>query len=139
MIGLDGTRTAGNAPPVLFKDIYGGGGASSSEVGAPMSPAQMADPSDMIPGESELLVPLQKALGIGLGGEPVKYWIALAALLIGGMWLLTRFGNINGANIKFSFYNLAAVTLIGIVGGSIAKVLVTRFPIPGVTPIVLAA
>jgi len=133
MIGMD------NRPRRLYKDYYGGGGASTSEVGAEMSPAQMADPSDMMPGESEMLVPLQKALSIGLAGEPVRWWLALVFLLFGGMWVASKFGGINGANIKFSLYNVIAIVLIGITGGSIAKVLVTRFPIPGITPIVLAS
>jgi hypothetical protein len=101
-----------------------------------MSPGTTNDTSDTAPG----LNVLERGFQRSLLGEPVKAWIALAVLLFAGMWLATRFrGNVAAANIRFSIYNVIAVVVLGIVGGSIAKVLAARFPIPGVSTIVLAS
>lgn len=136
MVGLD------RAPDynLFARNFYPAtGGVTDAQAGSAANPATTADPTDMIPQDNEVLVPLQRALQVGLLGEPVRWWLALAFLLFGGMWVVNRFGGGTFANIKFTLYNVIAVTLIAIVGPSIAKVVFTRFPVPGITTIVLAS
>lgn len=83
---------------------------------------------------------LANAAYTGMQGSPVHFWIALVVLLFGGMWLATKYeGGGTYANIKFSVYNILAIVLLGIAGGAIAKVIMTRWPLPGVSTIVLAS
>lgn len=136
-VGLDNSQNF----PIFRRNFYPTApGVTTAQAGSALNPASIQDPTDMIPQDSETLVPLQRALQVGLAGEPVKWWLMLAVLLFGGMWVASRFGgNANFANIKFTIYNVLAIVILGIVGQSIAKVFFTRFPIPGISTIVLAA
>lgn len=119
--------------PLSLRNLYPGvGGASIAQAGSPQAPETTTAPQG--------LTPLERGLKVGLLGEPVKFWILLTVILFAGMWLARRFGGAaNFANIKFSLYNVVAIVVLTIVGQSIAKVLAARFPIPGVSTIILAA
>jgi hypothetical protein len=114
-------------------------GVTLAQAGSAQTTSNTADMSETVSAENTM-IPLRSALNISVVGNPLHYWLAITFLLFGGMWLATRFaGSAAAANIKFSVYNIGAIVVLGIVGGSIAKVLFTRFPVPGVTPIVLAS
>lgn len=123
--------------PLALGNLYPRtGGVTTAQAGSAMTQSSTVDTSRG-PGELTLV---ENALAIGLLGEPVKFWILLAVLAFGGMWIANRFkGNASFANIRFSLYNIIAIVILGIVGSSIAKVLFTRFPIPGISTIVLAS
>jgi hypothetical protein len=127
--------------PLALRNLYpNAGGASSAQAGSAMTPATTADTSDIARTSSSGLMQTERAFKIGVLGEPVKFWLLLTVLLFGGMWVARRFGgSANFANVKFSLYNVIAIVVLTIVGQSIAKVLFTRFPVPGISTIVLAA
>lgn len=127
--------------PLALRNLYPSAmGATSSQAGSAMTPATTADSSDIARTAPSGLTATERAFKIGVLGEPVKFWLVLTILLFGGMWVARRFGgNANFANVKFSLYNIIAIVVLTIVGQSIAKVLFTRFPIPGISTIVLAA
>jgi cation transporter-like permease len=123
--------------PIALSNLYpGAGGSTTSQAGSAMSTGTTNDTSETAPA----LNMLERNFSKSLLGEPVKAWIALAVLLFGGMYLATRFrGSAAAANVKFSLYNIVAIVVLGIVGGAIAKVLAARFPIPGISTIILAS
>lgn len=130
-------RDASVSNPLSVKNLYPTArGTTTASAGSAMSPGNTEDTSSTAPS----LNVLERAFQTSILGEPVKAWIAIIVLLFGGMWLATRFGgNSTAANIKFSFYNVIVVIVLGIAGGAIAKVLAARFPIPGVSTIILAS
>lgn len=130
-------KDAPNNNPIGLHQLYpAAGGVSNAQAGSAMSTGTTNDMSETAPA----LNAIEAGFSRSLLGEPVKAWIALAVLLFGGMWLATRFrGSANAANVRFSVYNVIAIVVLGIVGGSIAKVLAARFPIPGVSTIILAS
>jgi hypothetical protein len=61
-------------------------------------------------------------------GKPVSAYVAMVIILFAGMWLATRFkGSAGAANVRFSVYNVIAITALAIVGPAIAKVLAAQF------------
>jgi hypothetical protein len=122
--------------PISLKNLYPrASGATTSAAGSVQSEGSTNDTNS-----PDGLNILEANFSRSILGEPVKAWIALTVLLFGGMWLATRFrGSANAANVKFSIYNIIAIVVLGIVGGSIAKVLAARFPLPGVSTIILAS
>ncbi|HEV7738624.1 MAG TPA: hypothetical protein VGO47_14785 [Chlamydiales bacterium] len=126
-----------NNNPIALANLYPRAqGVTTSQAGSAMTPSSTGDMSR--PSGDVTLV--ENALQIGLLGEPVKFWILLAVIAFGGMWIANHFkGNAVFGNIRFSLYNIIAIVVLSIVGGSIAKVIFTRFPIPGISTIVLAS
>lgn len=130
-------QDAPNNNPIALGNLYPRAqGVTTAQAGSAMTPSSTGDMSR----PSGDLTLVEHALQIGLLGEPVKFWILLAVIAYGGMWVATRFkGNAVFGNIRFSLYNIIAVVVLSIVGSSIAKVIFTRFPVPGISTIVLAS
>ncbi len=84
---------------------------------------------------------VDKALAVGMAGEPIRWWVSLVVLLIVLMYFSQKFdgGEGNYSNLRLSAYNIVTVTLSAIIGLSIFKVVFTKFPVPGLSTVVLAA
>ncbi len=78
------------------------------------------------------------AAAVGATGQPLTWWVALAAVLVALMYFSSKYDDGQYANLKASAYNIFTVTLAAIVGISLFKVVFTKFPVPGLSTIVLA-
>lgn len=90
-----------------------------------------------IPGNNDV----DEALRVGARGNPLSWWVGLAVLLIAFMYATERL-NSEGttyANIKLTASNIFVITLAAIVGMTLLKLAATKFKIPGLTTVILAA
>jgi len=82
---------------------------------------------------------VQNAINVGLTGEPIRWWVIMAALLVGLMWFAKRYdGDGKFANVRLSAYNIFTISLASIIGITLFKHLFTTFPVPGLSTVVLA-
>lgn len=73
-------------------------------------------------------------------GGGVKGWIVLVVLYLVLSFVAKKAGQAEEfKNIRLSAYNVLTITLAAILGITLLKVAVTKVPIPGVTPLILAA
>lgn len=70
----------------------------------------------------------------GVMGQPVKWWIFLLAIFAGLMWLSRRYGY-----APPTFWALLFGTLYFILMSNFLKVLASRFTVPGLSPLIIAA
>lgn len=108
--------------PLSLHNLYPheGDRASTAQAGTENNPGNTNDP-----GSSSVAVhPTEATFASSLRDNPVYGWIGLVVLLLGGMWLATRFarGERPAANARLSIYNLIAIPILAICGGAIAKV-----------------
>lgn len=82
--------------------------------------------------------PASAAAAIGATGQPLTWWVAMAAVLVALMYFSTKYDDGQYANLKASAYNIFTVTLASIIGISLFKLLFTKFPVPGLSTIVLS-
>ncbi len=84
---------------------------------------------------------LQKAAAVGASGNVAFSWVAMAILFGVLMFAGQKLGHAEGnfGSIKLSAYNVVMISFCAIVGIPLAKAFVTKFPIPGVSSIVLSA
>ena len=82
-----------------------------------------------------------RAVAVGSIGSPAAWWLSLAAALFLLMFFAKRFGSEAGAfsNIKLSVYNVVVIALAAIIGMTLLKGFFTKFPVPGLSTLVLAA
>ncbi len=101
----------------------------------------MAVEDTTIEGNDSKTSAVDKAVAVGMAGEPIKWWLSILALLLILMYVAQKFdgGEGNYSNLRMSAYNIVVVTLSAIVGLSIFKVLFTKFPVPGLSTVILAA
>jgi hypothetical protein len=83
----------------------------------------------------------QNAINAAQQGRPVIWWIILLGAMLFLMWGAKRLGTDDGnfGSIKMSAYNILTISFAAILGISFWKAFVTKFPIPGLTAIILAA
>jgi len=78
-------------------------------------------------------------VGDGIFGQPLSWFVALIALFIVLGMVAKRAGNAGEfGNIKASAYNIMTITFAAIIGIAGLKVVLTRFPVPGLSAVVLA-
>jgi hypothetical protein len=79
--------------------------------------------------------------GNGIVGHPVAWWVALIILLVALMWGSQRFGSEgeNFKNIKLSIYNIVVISLAAVIGFAGLKMIFSRFTVPGLSDVILAA
>lgn len=81
-----------------------------------------------------------KAAAVGASGNIAFSWVAMAIMfgvvMLAGQKLGSSEGNFG--SIKLSAYNVVMITMVVLVGVPMAKALVAKFPIPGVSAIVLS-
>jgi hypothetical protein len=131
-------RMSGEGMPV--RDLYPTApGVTTAQAASAGTAASSADTGSVISPDAHLL-PLRNAVQIGLLGNPLTWWFSVVALLGLIMGAARYFGGAaNFSSIRPSFYNIIVIVLASIAGGAILKALVTRFPIPGITTVILAS
>jgi hypothetical protein len=84
---------------------------------------------------------IDNALAVAYSGDPIKWWIAIAVLLVVLMWAAKRLGGDEGnyGNLRLSAYNIFVITLSAIIGLSTMKVLFTKYPVPGLTTVIMSS
>ena len=77
----------------------------------------------------------------GVIGHPVAWWVALIVLLVALMYGSQRFGSEgeNFKNIKLSIYNIVVISLAAVIGFAGLKMIFSRFTVPGLSDVILAA
>lgn len=78
------------------------------------------------------------AAAVGATGQPMTWWVALAAVLVALMYFSSKYDDGQYANLKASAYNIFTVTLASIVGISLFKLAATKFPVPGLSSVILS-
>jgi hypothetical protein len=82
---------------------------------------------------------IDNALAVGATGQPLRWWLALIVVLIALMWTSEKYGDGTYGNLKLSAYNIFTVTLAALIGFSLFKLAMVKWPVPGLATIVLAA
>lgn len=84
--------------------------------------------------------PVDRALAIGSSGNPLAWWAALVVLLLVLMYGAQKLGTDGEfSNLKMSAYNIFVISLAAIIGINLFKLLFTKFAVPGLSAVVLAA
>jgi hypothetical protein len=79
------------------------------------------------------------AAAVGAKAHPVPWWVTLAVLLVALMYFAQRFdGEGSYSNLRLSFYNIITITLASVIGITLFKVTFTKFPVPGLSTVILA-
>jgi hypothetical protein len=74
----------------------------------------------------------------GAGGNPVMFLIGFI-LILALLWLARHnSGHLKAEAFGINLFNLLVITITAIVGIVLFKVIFTRFPIPGLTPLIAA-
>ena len=122
-----------------IRNIYPGSGAASTGLRASAGSnftgrTTVSSSSEM--GSSEVA----QAVEVGNSQNPFVYWGAMVVVLLTLMWFSQRFGTMDEfKNIKLSAYNILVITLAAMLGFNLLKVVFTKWKVPGVTAVVLAA
>lgn len=105
-----------------------------SQVGGGSNPTKNAD-------ATSVQTPMVGTAAVSSGGTSALYWVAIVALLIGLMWFSQRWGSEGKqfSDLRLSIYNIFVITLAAIVGLASMKALFTKFPVRGLSQVVLAA
>ena len=83
--------------------------------------------------------PVDNALMGGASGEPVVWWLAMVVLLLGLMYGAQKLGaDGDFSNLKMSAYNIFVISIAAIIGINLFKLLFTKFPVPGLSTVVLS-
>lgn len=78
--------------------------------------------------------------GPASGGSIGAAFLGLVALLALAWYFAHKTGNASEfSNIKASALNIFLITFNAVIGIFVLKLIVSKFPIPGVTPVILAA
>lgn len=82
---------------------------------------------------------LARAFTVSATSNPLYGFVVLALMLVGLAFLARRVGTVEEfRDIRLSVYNIIVISLAAIIGINFWKVLLTRFPVPHITPAVLA-
>jgi len=136
-----GGRSSGYAPPSANRyrtrnNFAGELGGVNADAAAQMMP-QMTS-SAMSPNGA----PMNGARNgsNGLLGQPARWWIGFLVVFALFIWASRRFnGGEKFTNIKMSVYNGIFLTVFIVLILNLLKVFAAKFPIPGLSPLILAA
>lgn len=120
-----------------LKNIYPAAqGGSLGQAGGISTVGAGTDPS-----KSSVQTEMVSQQAASSGGTSALYWVFVVGLLIGLMWFSQRFGSEGKqfADLRLSIYNIFVITLAAIVGLASLKALFTKFPVKGLSQVVLAA
>lgn len=81
----------------------------------------------------------ERAATVGKSAHPMPYWIAIIVVLIVLKVVAEKYTDRDFSSIKIGIYNVFVITLAAIVGLNLAKLAVTKWPVPGLTTVVQAA
>lgn len=130
-----GVNTVNVVPANNVYPSFPGGGSLGLEATMPYPQAVTGTGSGQSNNNSN---PVAIAAAVGETGQPITWWVALAAILVALMYFSTHYDDGQYANLKASAYNIFTVTLAAIVGISLFKLLFTKFPVPGLSTIILS-
>lgn len=78
--------------------------------------------------------------GAQFAGQPAKWWVAFAIVFVLFVWASRKYnGGEKFTNVKMSVYNGVFLTIWIVLILNLLKVAAARFPIPGLSPLILAA
>lgn len=119
----------------IYPDASGGtlGSASSA-----MSPDTAGYSAAAVASDGGPMVSAPAARGVA--GHPLAWWVALAVLFAAFVFVGRKVGTAESfSNIRFNAYNIVGIGLASVLFITVAKILVTKYPVPGLTQIVQAA
>lgn len=113
------------------------GGSTASAAGALNQNTNVVI-TDMTTGQSA--VGTSAGMPIKTQGQSLWWWVGIVALLLVTVFVARKAGGEEDfRNIRPTFYNFATITLTAIIGIVGLKVIVSRWQVPGLTDVVLAA
>jgi len=131
---------------ISFFDAYNPGGTvGPANMGVPAG-ANGASAGNTFPAAMGAAAGMGKAKAVaaapagGVLGAPVTWWVGLLITFGVVIWIARRYGGDERfTNIKGSLYNLTFLTVFIILIKNVLNVLAARFPIPGLSKLILAA
>lgn len=83
---------------------------------------------------------VQNAIEKGFAGKPFQWWFVLVAFVFLLGYVSSKMGvkDEDFATVRGSFGNILMVSLMAILGIAFFKVILTKWPVPGLTPLVMA-
>lgn len=119
-----------------IQDVFGprAGGTATTSVRATAGATPRAAPTgEAVQGD------LARAFTVAATSNPLYGFVVLAVMLVGLSLLAQRVGTQEEfRNVRLSVFNVLVISLAAIIGIAFWKVLFTRFPVPHITPVVLA-
>jgi len=119
----------------VFGPRYGGSPSTSARAtaGGPRTVSGGPGTGGQVNGD------LQRAFTVSATSNPLYGFVVLALMLVALAFLARRVGTVEEfRDIRLSVYNILVISLAAIIGIDFWKVLLTRFPVPHITPAVLA-
>lgn len=118
------------------QDVYGRAGITptlSARATAGATPRTSAPTGEAMNGD------LARAFNVAAASNPIYGAVVLALMLVGLSLLAQRIGTVEEfRNVRLSAFNVVVISLASIIGILFWKVLFTRFPVPHITPAILA-
>lgn len=122
---------------IRVSDLYGGVGRTPT-LSASATPGATRPGVDEA-GEGGVPPELAGAFATIAISRPIYGLAVLAAMVVLLGLVARRFGTVEEfRDIRLSVYNILIISLAAIVGINIWKIIFTRFPVPHITPVVLA-
>jgi hypothetical protein len=72
-------------------------------------------------------------------GQPSKWWFVLALVYFGLVWVSRKYGGPQISHPLQNLWSLALTVLFYVLMLNLLKVLATRFPVPGLSELIIAA
>lgn len=132
-----GGRSSGYAPPSANRyrtrnNFAGQLGAVNADAAAQMMPEMTA--SAIAPNNGSMTI------NGNIFGQPARWWIGFVVVFALFVWASRRFnGGDKFTNIKMSVYNGIFLTIFIVLILNLLKVFAAKFPIPGLSALILAA
>src|SRR5229473_165487 len=121
---------------IRISDLYSHAGGSPS-LGASVT-VEATRPGADHEGEAGVPPELAGAFASIAISKPIYGLVVLGGLLVLLTFIARRFGTVEEfRDVRLSVYNVLVISLAAIIGINFWKILVTKFPIPHVTPVVL--
>lgn len=129
---------------ILAGNLYGGGptvaAAASAQTPYSAEPnyggVTLNENQETDAGEDHV----QNAIERGFAGKPFQWWFVLVAFVFLLGFVSQKMGTKQEdfATVRASFANILVVSLMAILGIAFFKVILTKWPVPGLTPLVMA-
>ncbi len=122
---------------LTVQDVFGprAGGSPTTSVRATSG----ATPKSPGPTGEAMTGDLGRAFTVAASSNPLYGFVVLAVMLVGLALLAQRVGTQEEfRNVRLSVFNVVVISLAAIIGILFWKVLFTKFPVPHITPAILA-
>ncbi|MCI0615587.1 hypothetical protein L0244_21570 [bacterium] len=137
-----GGRASGYAPPSANRyrarnNFAGELGGVNADAAAQMAMQPEMTSSAIAPGTPGNRMAMN---GNGIFGQPARWWIGFVIVFALFVWASRRFnGGEKFTNIRMSVYNGIFLTIFVVLILNLLKVFAARFPVPGLSALILAA